>query len=280
MRCCQAALGGVAGGAVPAIAKGVGAIAKDFAKKRAGKAAGIEPETADILRSSIEADLPTAGARLSRAGGDAMVADMGPNMRALLDTAIQRSGPAGTKARAAIDDRVTVASQNIDDAFNRTLGRPEGARTLELGVKDKAQPAISAAYREAYGSPIDYASDAGVAIEQIVKNRVPPGAIRKANAIMRAEGATSKQIKVSYDKDGGMTYEALPDIRQIDYITRGLNDFAEGQAKGGAAGGLTTEGRVIKGRCHASCAHWPASRCQPMTGRSAWPPVPSRRGRR
>ena len=60
---------------------------------------------------------------------------------------------------------------------------------------------------------------------------------------MRTEGAKSKQIKATILKDGTVKFDVLPDVRQVDYITRGLNQVADIQAGKGALGGTTQLGR-------------------------------------
>src|SRR5690606_6061460 len=47
-------------------------------------------------------------------------------------------------------------------------------------------------------------------------------------------------------KDGSVTYQKMPDVRQIDYITRALNDRAMANAGLGAMGGQTAEGRSFQ----------------------------------
>ena len=191
------------------------------------------------------------------------MADMGPNARALLDTAIQKSGPAGVAARQQIDNRVTVAAKKVDNALNDAFGVRQGTATVERGIRagkktpseianpgrqmvaegHKFDPPTKAAYDLAYEKPIDYSTRMGVQIEEIIKDRVPPSAIKAANKLMRMEGSKSKQIKATILDDGSIKYETLPDVRQVDYITRGLNQIADREAGKGALGGTTQLGR-------------------------------------
>ena len=49
--------------------------------------------------------------------------------------------------------------------------------------------------------------------------------LRNAERAMRREGQPSRQIMAKLDDAGNVVeYETLPDVRQIDYITRALND--------------------------------------------------------
>ncbi len=50
---------------------------------------------------------------------------------------------------------------------------------------------------------------------------------------MQLEGNQSQQILARVGDDGAVTFERLPDVRQIDYITRALRQAAEsGEGQG------------------------------------------------
>jgi hypothetical protein len=83
-------------------------------------------------------------------------------------------------------------------------------------------------------------------IEQIVKTRVPKSAIDAANALMRAKGESSKQILAHVANDGSVVFEKLPDVRQLDYITRGLNEVADEAHGKGKLGGTTAIGSAYE----------------------------------
>lgn len=76
-------------------------------------------------------------------------------------------------------------------------------------------------------------------------SRLDRSEIDAANTLMRKEGHRSRQIIAEIADDGTVTYREMPDIRQIDYITRALNDRAQANAGLGALGGQTNEGRVF-----------------------------------
>lgn len=61
---------------------------------------------------------------------------------------------------------------------------------------------------------------------------------------MRLEGVESQQILASVADDGTITFTRMPDVRQLDYITRALNDVARAGDGMGALGGNTAEGRA------------------------------------
>lgn len=242
-----AAVGGVIGAAAPAVGAGVRNVVERVQTGRNAAALGVPRAAHDVLMRAAQADdtLTGEGARrVARGGADAMLADAGPNMSALLDTAVQRSGPAATQARRAIDQRATAAGQAVKQVLDDTLGAPQGVKAAETALRTGTQAARSNAYQAAYSRPINYADDVGREIEDIVRHRVPASAIRKANELMRTEGVKSGHILARIADDGTVTLERLPDVRQLDYITRALQEVAEQADGAGKLGGTTATGRA------------------------------------
>lgn len=249
----NAAVGGIMGGAMPVIARGASAayrnIADRVAASRVAQQTGFQPEVSRMVSNVLEADGtlgPQGMANMDRAGAEAMLADAGPNARSVLDTAIQRGGPGAVSARSAIDARVARGSADINSALDGAFGAPEGVETARAAIREGTAGARSGAYNAAYATPIDYAAPHGQAIEGLVKSRVPASVIHDANRLMRLEGHESKQILAKIAEDGSVVYEKLPDVRQLDYITRALNQAAESGDGAGALGGQTTIGRAYQ----------------------------------
>ena len=243
--------GAAAGGAFPLIGAGASkayeAGKNMLAAGPIGRQAGASPEALRLLGNVLNADGSlgaTGQGNMARAGADAMLADAGPNARSVLDTAIQRGGPGAIDARQAITERTGRATQSVADALNSTLGQPQGVTAARTAIRQGSASARSSAYDDAYKAAIDYANPRGQAIENIVKTRVPQSAINEANALMRAEGNSSKQILAHVADDGAVTFEKLPDVRQLDYITRGLNEVADQADGAGKLGGTTAKGRA------------------------------------
>lgn len=249
----NATLGAGFGAAVPIAARGISAgyrnIADRVAASRVAQQTGFQPEVARMVSNVLEADGtlgPQGMANMQRAGGEAMLADAGPNARSVLDTAIQRGGPGAVSARSAIDARVARGSADINAALDNALGAPQGVESARTAIREGSAGARSGAYNAAYATPIDYAAPQGQAIETLVKSRVPGSVIQDANRLMRLEGHESKQILAKIADDGSVVYEKLPDVRQLDYITRALNQAAESGDGAGALGGQTTLGRAYQ----------------------------------
>ena len=234
----------VAAGARPAINR----VADYLSFGRAARQAGIDRTSQDILSRSMAADASLTGQgaqNIARMGNDAMLADAGPSAQSLLDLAVQRSGRAGNIAREAVEARASRANTRINQALDTALGAPQGVRSTERAIREGSQPARSAAYGRAYEQPIDYATEKGKSLERLYR-RVPADAINRANRLMSLEGEQSNQILARVADDGSITYERLPDVMQLDYITRALNDMAQAGDGAGALGGQTGLGRAYQ----------------------------------
>lgn len=241
-----AGAGLVLGGAAPYVAAGFknlitrlrGSDVKVIAKELS-----ISPEAAgvirDALRTGSEADAMTA---LQRAGPDAMLADAGKSASTLLDAAAASGGTASQIAQPAVSARAQAATGKIVSVLDRTLGAPKGEQELITAVRTGSAPARSAAYDAAYAQPINYASGEGRRLEGLM-GRVPASAWRRASQLMSLDGDSSMQKLFTIGDDGAVTVQTMPDVRQLDYITRALNDVASEADGAGKLGGTTDLGR-------------------------------------
>ena len=249
-----AGIGGVVGGAFPLVTAGAGRVyqsARDaLSAGPTARQAGASPEALRMLGGVMQADDslgPRGVANMTRAGQEAMLADAGPTAQSMLDTAIQKAGPGARMANDRVGQRVTRDSAALVNAMDQSLGAPEGITAARTAIREGSAGARSAAYNQAYEAPIDYASQGGMALEDIIRTRVPGSVINEANRLMQLEGLQSRQILARVADDGSVVYERLPDVRQIDYITRALNQAAESGDGAGALGGQTTLGRAYQG---------------------------------
>tara|TARA_R110002020_G_scaffold208364_1_gene414056 strand:- start:789 stop:2930 length:2142 start_codon:yes stop_codon:yes gene_type:complete len=221
-------------------------IAKNIKYKLKGRdEKSLTPAAYQTLATSMRGDdsLTSSGAqRLKEGGTDAMLADSGPAATRVLDTSMQTAGPAAKIGRDAVENRVTRGAEKLNRTLNLTLGKPETALkvTPRSRYGDKA-PDLNKKYTEAYATPIDYSSKLGREIENIWP-RLPESAIKQANEFMRAEGYASKQIIAKVLKDGTVKLEKMPDVRQIDYITRGLGEVVDQNTN--PLGNISQKGRI------------------------------------
>lgn len=244
-------LGAAGGAAAPHIARGVQAVGDAVGRafgRGVSQIAGSdlsEPARRILIRALMADDsLGMTGIQnVGKAGPNAMLVDSGPSAASLLDTAIQRSGPGARAASQAIESRAAQANKEVGQALDTALGKPQGVFTTETGIRTGSAPARAAAYEAAYASPIDYSLNAGRQIEALVQ-RVPGNVISTANRMMGLEGQQSSQIMAQIADDGAVTFMRMPDVRQLDYITRALNQAAKSGEGQGALGGQTDIGRI------------------------------------
>lgn len=242
-----AGIGGVVGGAAPLVGEGLAYIfkqAKGTDIKAISRSFGISPDAAKVVKNAIENDdFQAAAAAIDRAGGKAMLADAGPAAQNLLDTAVQTGGKSARIAREAVDGRAAASGREMQAALDATLGAPQGQKGLTTAIREGSADARSAAYEAAYAAPIDYSGSRGLMLEGLLK-RAPASAVNRANELMRLEGAQSKQILADIADNGAVTFKQMPDVRQIDYLTRALNDVADAANGQGKLGGTTDLGRA------------------------------------
>ncbi|NOV17885.1 hypothetical protein E5S70_17690 [Ensifer adhaerens] len=246
-------VGGVLGAAGPAVGNLAGrawrSIANSRAQNEAARIAGTQRPAVDVVARALAADeaVGATNANIANAGPRAMLADAGPSTLSVLDTSIQRGGPQAGRAAQRITDRAAGASDDIGAALDTALGPEQGMiRPLEE-LRTATQPARAAAYDAAYAQPINYADQRGMLLERTLRGRVPASVVSRANNLMRVNGEESQQILARVADDGTVTFERLPDVRQIDYITRALQDVARAGDGAGALGGNTAEGRAYGG---------------------------------
>ena len=246
----EAAIAGVvglgAGAAVPLVSAGIAAAwrnIKGLSVSEIAKKLNISPDAAKVVRISLENDdIAAATAALDRAGSSSMLADAGPGARELLDTSIT-SGGSPRYAREAVDLRAEESGVRMKRVMDDLLGSPQGVETARQAVREGASSTISKEYRRAYAQTINYSGSRGKFLEGLLK-RVPRSAINDANELMNVLDETSQQILMDVAEDGTTSFSRLPDVRQWDYITRGLSSVANKENGLGKLGGTTPLGRA------------------------------------
>ena len=200
--------------------------------KLVAKTFGISIEAARVVKQAFSsgANIDDAIANIRAAGKDGMLADAGDAADALIDAAAA-SGPTATQAtQKVVGDRAEAASATIGQTMDETLGAaPTGARTASEEIAQRTAPARTKAYGDAYSKPIDYASDQGRAIEEVLSRISPKSmrqAIEEANADMLADGVKNKQIMATIADDGSISFSEMPNVQQLDYIKRSLGNMA------------------------------------------------------
>jgi len=226
-----AGFGGVLGAAGPAIRAGAENVMSLFRRSDIDQVArefGISKDAARVVKNAFDMgeDMDGAIARLERAGREGVVGDAGEAAQSLLD-ATAASGPAGSAAvKRPLEARATRSAQQLEQGMTGLLGQPaEGPKTAIRNIQRSSAPARRRAYQAAYSTRIDYASDQGRKIEEIlerVDDTTLANAIAEANSEMRSLGIRNQQIMASVADDGTVVFQEMPNVQQLDELKKAL----------------------------------------------------------
>lgn len=231
-----AGLGGLVGAAAPLVGTGARALVRrikgvDF--RAIADEFGIDPKTARAIKGFlVNDDLDAAARRISEIGDDAMLADAGIGTAQALDTAMASGGRALKVGRENIEARAQQAGGRLNKQLDNILGISSGIKNAAKAISKKSAPARQAAFDRVYASPIDYSSAAGRNVESVL-DRIPPetmqAAVKEANAEMISKSLRNEQIIAKIGDDGAVTFESMPNARQLDMLKRKLGEIAESQ---------------------------------------------------
>jgi hypothetical protein len=247
----QAATGALVGGAIGAVApsaiagiqKAYGAGATQFNRVFAPRDLAESKVAAALSRDKMTPADVTA--RLSASTPEATVADVaGENTRRLLKLGAQTPGSGREMAVKVLDERAGGQPQRMltgvaDDLADGGVYYQKLDK-ITADLKTKASPV----YDKAYATPLS--GKAQLDLEAITP-RIPASAINRANQLMKVEGVKSQQILATVADDGTVAFSRPPDVRQWDYIGRGINELIDGADGKGATGGTNQMGRALGG---------------------------------
>ena len=216
---------------------------RELTNKAVSNALNISQDATRILRDAIKTDDVSAiGRNLKAAGDDSMLAQGSPSLSSLLDVTSQSSGAAKSIANKGISEASNIMINNLSQTFDALLGSPVAKESLIKNLKKGSSSQTNTLYKNAYSTPIDYSGELGQKLLKLLK-AVPDGAVKDANSLLKVDSALGninpKQIKVTI-RNGQPVFSELPSTTQLDYITRGLNNFAD-EGKG-AFGGMSAKG--------------------------------------
>jgi hypothetical protein len=268
-----AVLSPVVGGTAAGLGAGArfarGHVAASFSPQRLADrvvARALENDAADVpalTQRMADANLtpPAGGAQgppqLTGAFTPADIA--GPNTQSLAGQIARTPGPGRAPARQFLEERqlgsdpfsapgggIPSQGERISERIGQMLGDRRLADTAE-GIIEKRAKQSEPLYRAAYGKQIDYDSPAGRDLKALLE-RVPNDAKAKANSILRIEDKGGRQLiwNETPDANGNYKVVAVPNMRQWDYIKRGLDTAIEG-ARDPATGRLSTYGNAVAG---------------------------------
>lgn len=229
--------GGLLGAVTPAVSEGVGNLIGRFRRsdiRAMSRELGISAEAAKVIKNTFDAGggIDDAVSRLRSGGSTAMIADAGEAAQALLDASLASGGKASQVGREAITGRVsqtgTAARKQMEDLLGEAA---PGPRTAVSEIQARTGPARQAAYNAALTQPVDYASAAGLKIDEIV-SRIPTdtlrSAINEANEEIMARGLPAKQIMASIGDDGAVAIVEKLNAYQLNELKKALDTLAQG----------------------------------------------------
>ena len=191
-----------------------------------GRQVGAKEQALGLISEAARMDAPTAAANLQRAGRYGSLGQMGPATRNLLDLAASSTSEGAAIARQNIEEVAGLAGSQFNDLLDVSLGGPQAAQQLQDLLMEGTATVRRTEYDKAYQAPIDYATAQGRKLQELL-GRLDSDVIARAERLMRLEGQPSRQILAQLDGAGNVIgFETLPDVRQIDYITRALKDVS------------------------------------------------------
>ena len=224
-----AALGGVLGAAAPVAGAAIGSLAGQTIGQRpinrVAEALGISPSAARVASGFRQfeqggPDIPTPAVPRS-------LAETSPEMAGLLDLGMSVPSAGRAEARNLIGQQATSASRDLTQALDEVLGEPAGVRLQQRELMQDTAAERANLYGEAYSRPIDYDTQQGEELLNLL-DRVDPDVLNRANVLMRREGVPpGQQLRFETDAQGNVLgVQELPNVQQIDYITRAIQSRA------------------------------------------------------
>lgn len=223
-----AAIGGGLGFAGPLIGGAIGGLTGRSVAAPARQISSelqTKDQALDLLSKAAGMDAPVAAQAMERAGQYASLGQMGPATRNLLDLAASSTSEGAAIARQNIDDVAGQAGKQLSRLLDTSFGGPQAAQAIEDALMQSTSGQRKELYDLAYEQAIDYSSPIARELEELV-SRVDASIIRNAETLMKREGQPSSQIIAKLDDAGNAVFDTLPDVRQIDYITRALNNVS------------------------------------------------------
>jgi hypothetical protein len=241
--------GGSAGGfAAPYLERGISRLFDKPARTLADQL-GISVEAAQVIRSTFSqgGNMQDAVTAVQQAGRTGMIADANAATKAMTDAVAATGGEASEIVSSSVRQRAETAGRDLSSQLDETLGDvPAGTRSVLEEVAGRSASARGRLYDAALGSPIDYTSTAGAAIESLferIPDRVKVEAIRRANEAMQMEGTRGQtmQIRAIIGDDGSVSFSEMPNMTQLNELKIALQEMAQDMVNP-RTGQMTAEG--------------------------------------
>ena len=212
--------------------------------REAARALNMREDVARLVGDRVRSDAPYSARKITAGGDSAILGNLGPSTRGLLDAVGNAPGEAAAITRSAADDIVDGARSRFTQTLDDVLGPVHGPRALQDEIMKGSSAARREAYDAAFSKAIDYSADSGRNIEGVL-SRIEPNILRQAvdeaNAEMRDLMISNQQIRATISDAGEVVFDTMPDVRQLNAIKMALDDIAE-SSKDSITGRLTKQG--------------------------------------
>ena len=213
--------------------------------KQISKAFNISKNAAKLLKKTVMdsgEDLAVVLKRMRLGGTQAMVGDATEATKTLLDMIAASGNEAAEIVSRNILNRSQNAAATLEKGLDTNIAKlpdmpnsPPGtvikqdAKIVAENLAIKSAPAREKAYNKAYDTKIDYNSDAGKAVLDVltrIPNRLKQPAIDEANELLQMEGKQIGQMVLTVGDDGLLKFVTQPNMVQLDYLKRALSELA------------------------------------------------------
>jgi hypothetical protein len=238
-----AAIGGVAGGTLAGAGQAIKGISSGVRSAASGM---VNPEgyAARKVTQRLAADgmtLDDAATALKRAPGSNLADVAGENTRDLVRTASNIPGRGRQAVQDMVDERLSAQRDALMGGVSKKLAPGEMYNATLDDIVDTYRKGADPLYQKAYAKPVSYDD---FKLDELMP-RIPKQAWAEAQRLMSIEGYAPKQLIANIADDGAVTFQKVPDMRQWDYLKRGMDSLITAEDGKGAIGGTTPVGRAL-----------------------------------
>lgn len=219
---------------------------KDKSVEQIGEIMDISPEASNVVRTVLDdtgSSLEDMTDRIAKAGKDGMIADADKATEVITDAVATAGGGSASTIARNVEERTTSAFKDLNTSMDKNIaklppmkGAPElkqDAFELAKASAEKSRPKRQAAYDKSYNFNVDYLSDAGTQITQLL-DEIDPAmmtqVLKNINGSIKKAGGDTTQLalKKSLNIEGKEVIELaeLPTMKQLDFIKRELSSIA------------------------------------------------------
>jgi hypothetical protein len=206
----NAALGGVLGGALPAVERGVSGVLS----RVTGQAIPKEAQNLARAMRDDKIDPTTVNQQLSALGPDSMVMDLGPNLQRQAGAVASIPGAGQTAIRDAVAARGANASARVTNDVAQTIGQAPDLDTLKAQIVANQKAAADPLYAAVRDKPVPIQGNLKFV------QQTPMGKAAFHDALNSA-------------KNDGYGYQNGPTVGLMDYWKQNLDDMATTYARRG-----------------------------------------------